>query len=544
MRMSYSNYTLGDLLSEPGLGLELVAGGEDALLTPVAGAHSIELDNPAKWLDAGWMMLTVGLRLRNKPRLQRELVAELQQLGASCLGFGVGHSFKSVPPVLLDEARRRNFPVLVVPEETNFRDIIRAVFQSTVGIESATFQRLSSIQQNMMRAFADPDPFEAIVHRLGRLVNCTIVVMSPDGKVDAATGTIPVKEIAAALRAGSEGMIEELNVDDWQVWAAAVPVPSGPAGRWLVVATRRATVAQELVRASIQVTAPLIGALLRISSTSRGQDRALRQSLLDLALDDRAVAIDVRTIEARLSALGIDLTAGFRAVVARERPSSSMAPLDDRVAPEDLVSWLHSRLESLGGSYLLSHRQGEVVTVVPAGPALEAVTAECAGRWPALTVGIGRPIASAQDIRESYRDGQIVVRHLAVQSDHNVMGFDEVDIVTQLLAEVPMERFAAKAGPIAALLAENPIQLEALRAYFAMNRDIKAAADSIFVHPNTLRYRLERLEQSLGRSLRDQSLTASLYCVLLLLPDLVPADADQRPADVHDVSEFKARRAS
>jgi DNA-binding PucR family transcriptional regulator len=129
-------------------------------------------------------------------------------------------------------------------------------------------------------------------------------------------------------------------------------------------------------------------------------------------------------------------------------------------------------------------------------------------------------------IRSSHRDAQIAVRHLTVQSDQPVMWFDDLDVVTQLLAEVPKERLAATAAPIAALLAENPIQLEALRAYFTMNRDVKAAADSIFLHPNTLRYRLERLEHSLGRSLREPSVTASLYCVLTLMPDLIPESAD------------------
>ncbi|MUM36118.1 helix-turn-helix domain-containing protein, partial [Mycolicibacterium sp. CBMA 361] len=101
--------------------------------------------------------------------------------------------------------------------------------------------------------------------------------------------------------------------------------------------------------------------------------------------------------------------------------------------------------------------------------------------------------------------------------------FDDLDVVTQLLAEVPAERFAATAAPIAQMLAENPIQLEALRAFFANNRDVKAAADSIYLHPNTLRYRLERLEHALGRSLREPAVTASLYCVLTLMDDLVPS---------------------
>src|SRR4051794_6077437 len=87
------DYSLGDLLNEPNLDLELLTGGDTALQTPLVGAHAIEVENPAKWLDRGWMMLTMGVRLRNKPQLQRDLIADLQNLGASCLGFGVGLSF-------------------------------------------------------------------------------------------------------------------------------------------------------------------------------------------------------------------------------------------------------------------------------------------------------------------------------------------------------------------------------------------------------------------------------------------------------------------
>jgi PucR family transcriptional regulator, purine catabolism regulatory protein len=519
--MNRGDYTLGDLLGESQLALELLTGGQDALLTPLIGAHAIELEHPAKWLDSGWMMLTMGVRLRNKPQMQRELIAELQELGASCLGFGVGLSFKSVPPALLDEARRRNFPVVLVPEETQFRDITRAVFHSTVGIESATFQRLSSIQQNLIRAFADVNPLESIVQRLGRLVHSTVAVISLDGEVDVATGTIPVTEIAAGLGEQSDFPLAQFDIAEWRLLAAPVSAGNGPSGRWLVVASRRTAVAQELARAAVQVTAPLVDAILRLSITNQGQDRAIRQSVLDSALDDSPETLDVRTLGARIAALGVDFDTDFRTLVLKERPHS-LDPVHETGASEELATWLRSRLESLGARYLLSRRSTEIVMVVSSGSVLRVLSEELGRAWPLYVLGVGRQIGSALGIRTSHRDAQIAVRHHTSQSEGTAMWFDDLDVVTQLLAEVPKERFAATAAPIAALLAENPIQLEALRAYFAMNRDVKAAADSIFLHPNTLRYRLERLEQSLGRSLREPSVTASLYCVLTLMPDLVP----------------------
>ncbi|MUM03859.1 hypothetical protein B5P44_03550, partial [Mycobacterium sp. CBMA 213] len=519
--MAQGDYTLADLLGEPQLKLELLTGGREALSVPLVGAHAIELEHPAKWLDSGWMMLTMGVRLRNKPHLQRQLIAELQELGASCLGFGVGLSFKSVPPALLDEAKARNFPVVAVPEDTQFRDITRAVFHSTVGIESATFQRLSSIQQNLIRAFAEDNPLESILQRLGRLVHSTVAVMSLDGQVDAATGTVPVAEIIAGLSEYSQFMFAQFDVTERRIMAAPVTASRGPSARWLVVVSRQTTGSHELPRAAIQVTAPLIDALMRLNVTNTGQDRAVRQAVLDSVLDDDPETTDMRSLSARVSALGVEVGPDVRTVVVKGRCHDAVR--HQSTSLEDVTAWLYGHLESLGARYLLSHRGSEIVFVANASAVSQPLARELVGVWPELVVGLGRPAATVADVRTSHRDAQIAVQHLAVQHDKKVMTFDDLDVVTQLLAEVPAERFAATAAPIAQMLAENPIQLEALRAFFANNRDVKAAADSIYLHPNTLRYRLERLEHALGRSLREPAVTASLYCVLTLMDDLVPS---------------------
>ena len=65
-------YTLGDLLDEPDLGVELVVGGERARSLPISGAHSIEVEHPSRWLDRDWLVLTTGVRLRRNARAQRD----------------------------------------------------------------------------------------------------------------------------------------------------------------------------------------------------------------------------------------------------------------------------------------------------------------------------------------------------------------------------------------------------------------------------------------------------------------------------------------
>ena len=64
-------------------------------------------------------------------------------------------------------------------------------------------------------------------------------------------------------------------------------------------------------------------------------------------------------------------------------------------------------------------------------------------------------------------------------------------------------------------LRANPPLLEALVEYFARDMDVNATAEAMHVHPNTLRYRLSRVEKLLGRSLRSPPTIAELSLALL-----------------------------
>jgi len=53
------------------------------------------------------------------------------------------------------------------------------------------------------------------------------------------------------------------------------------------------------------------------------------------------------------------------------------------------------------------------------------------------------------------------------------------------------------------LRAKDPTSVETLRAYLDSFGDIAAAASWLHVHPNTVRYRIKRIEQALGTPLAD-----------------------------------------
>lgn len=72
--------------------------------------------------------------------------------------------------------------------------------------------------------------------------------------------------------------------------------------------------------------------------------------------------------------------------------------------------------------------------------------------------------------------------------------------------------------------------LETLTAFLEMNLDVAATAESLELHPNSVRYRLRKIEQMLRAPLDDVSTLVEMYLAVLTagaLPASDPRDETQ-----------------
>ena len=111
----------------------------------------------------------------------------------------------------------------------------------------------------------------------------------------------------------------------------------------------------------------------------------------------------------------------------------------------------------------------------------------------------------------SYRDAELAVERVRA----GTLAYEDFDLATLVLSEVEPEHIRPRVDELMAPLRANPPLLEALVEYFARDMDVNATAEAMHVHPNTLRYRLSRVEKLLGRSLRNPATIAELSLALL-----------------------------
>ncbi|MEU5520181.1 PucR family transcriptional regulator [Streptomyces sp. NPDC047860] len=510
--------TLASLVHHSALKLT-VRAGEDRLDAPVRWAHASELADPVPYMEGGELLLITALKLDAEDReAMRRYVKRLVGAGVVGLGFAVGVHYEDIPDALVDAAREEGLPLLEVPRRTPFLAISKAVSAAiaadqyravTAGFAAQrelTKQTLTAGPEGLLAALAGQvDGWAALYDASG-----AVVATAPDWAVRRAARLTPdvtrLRERpapASSVVAGpeNEDRVELHSLGTGRRPRAALAVgtaaPLGTAERYAVhSAIALLTLTTERSR-SLHAAEQRIGAAV------------LRMLLAGEPDHARAVAGDL---------YGGLLDAPFRIIVA----------VGSGEAGGEALGTLAETAEAAAA------RSGEAVLIVPEGDRLvvlaadggAAVAACCdhaAAREAArkadddgLVIGMSAPAgpiaASAaykqaeQALSVARRRGRILVEHehMAAGSVLPLLADDAVRAFADGLLRALHEHDATGRGDLVA----------SLRAWLSRHGQWDAAAAELGVHRHTLRYRMRRVEEILGRSLDDPDVRMELWLAL------------------------------
>jgi DNA-binding PucR family transcriptional regulator len=126
-----------------------------------------------------------------------------------------------------------------------------------------------------------------------------------------------------------------------------------------------------------------------------------------------------------------------------------------------------------------------------------------------LSVGIGAVARTTRDFPASYADAQRcvdVLRRLGRPGD--TMAADDLGLLGLFVDSARPEELSALARQVLGAVLERDARsasalLQTLEAYLDAGCDARACAATLFVHVNTVKYRLRQIEELCGLSLRD-----------------------------------------
>ncbi|MER6540517.1 PucR family transcriptional regulator [Streptomyces sp. 900105755] len=514
--------TLASLVHHSALKLT-VRAGEDRLDVPVRWAHASELADPVPYMEGGELLLITALKLdAEDPEAMRKYVKRLVGAGVVGLGFAVGVNYDGIPKALVDAAEHEGLPLLEVPRRTPFLAISKAVSAAIAADQYRAVTAGFAAQRELTRQALNAGP-EGLLTALAAQVDGWAALYDASGAV-VATAPEWAGRRAARLTADVERLRERP--------APASSVVGGPDNEDRVElhslgTGRRPRAALAVGTASALGTAEryavhsAIALLTLTTERSRSLHAAeqrvgaavLRMLLAGQPDHARGVAGDL---------YGGLLDAPFRMIVADAGGGE---------VPAGLTEAVESAAARAGEAVLLVP-EGERLVVLAAdgGAAVAACVEYAAAREAArsvpaeqgggedgeLVVGLSAPsgpIAAAaaykqaeQALSVARRRGRVLVEHeqLASGSVLPLLADDAVKAFADGLLRALYEHDATGRGDLVA----------SLRAWLSRHGQWDAAAADLGVHRHTLRYRMRRVEEILGRSLDDPDVRMELWLAL------------------------------
>ena len=550
--------TLREVLDQPSLGLNLVTSNSLALNRSVTGAHSFEISRPTRWFSAHWIALTTGMRLKGKPREQRELVAELHDAGISALGFALDINFKAVPPALLESAQMVDLAVFTVPFATGFAEIIAYVNQALLSPHVNALRRFVSVQEHLLDSLLSVDAVGSLIGRLAPLIPAEVVLLNNQGTVSASSDNLDISLLpeivkllskdpvnlvrSTAADFGSpnrqEGIAENRSPSLTQLLefetsrglglALAVRSPNQDS-LWLALVKTQ----ESALEPGFHLSLPLIrsaGHILSIAletkydkqSQRRASERALIADLLGSKLARPQPTRGVRSTTERLLEMNFDFGQPVHVACAISISDLGVqkSTIEANLAKKDQRD--HPVLWDIQGEYLVAIVQCETAT-------LAAFLTETLGGQ-AYTFGISAPIESATGFSQGYREALAalfeVTSSVAIPDSPTpgssygprALYFADCSMVSWFLAYVDSTALLTKQTERASALSQERHAVTTLRAYLEFNLDVNRAAAALGIHPNSMRYRLNKVREIKGIDLEDFASLVDLYLALKILP--------------------------
>lgn len=464
-------------------------GGAAGLGRIIRHVNVMEVPDILPFVREHELLLTTAYPLRDRPAALVELVPQLAERDLAALAIVPRAYVGAVPAGALTRADELAFPVIELPENTSFNDILSDVLEVILNRQAVQLERSQAIHERLTAVVLGGGSLAQLMETLAELLRKAVAITDAHG------------QLLASSQAGREAAADRERV------VRPIRIGGSKLGEIVVWARPEAVGPEDLM--AIDQAATIAALQMAQARAVLSREQRYQAVLLDELVSGR-LERDGGLID-HAAALGWNLRIPRAAIVVelRERGSGREIPVAGQPLEDRL---LHLVRSCLGEEAIAWARRSGLALLVDArdaagpGTAAHRLGEELRRQLPGTdaSLGVGRPAEEVGALHASYREAsQALAVGRDLEGPDGVAEFDALGfyrLIHPLAASPELERYCQDLlGRITAYDTEHGTELLAtLESYLRNGRNAAATARDLFIHYNTLRYRLEKLDRLTG----------------------------------------------
>jgi len=520
MEQKRPGLSVTELLRIPQFEEAVLLGGASGLDTDVSRVNVMEVPDVVDWVRPGEFLMTTGYPFRQEPEIMETLIAQLAAKGVAALGIKTKRFIDAVPESAVRAADAYGLPLIELPPSTTFSDVVREVMERVLVQEARQLSTLQNRVQRLSHVLLHGDGLTAFLGLLESLVGNPVVLLDERNRWTASPDAEAVcaqleEEVWHRLRMDSDHETSFLHLGQRSIRVCCSPVLEGDRSHLLlmleerqeygIVDTLTINWASKLVgfeisnaQARRKIEAKYIDQFLQDWINGRivsPVDLQLRAEACGCPLDDRA---DYRVGVVRLRERGERRPHALQEIAQRLNWERTNGDMRWTVIEEELVVVISTPKEPDGAA---DRRKGDA-----GAEAAGILRPMLAGR--AFSLCLGRKASAREAVSTSYREARRAAEVSEVcQLERDIVAYAELGtylLLYRLLATEEADEF--KQNCLQPILDYDSRSghggqgtlLKTLKTYFECSCNVKETAERMFLHYNTVTYRLDRIKNELG----------------------------------------------
>lgn len=528
--------TVEEIMQVEGVNQCQVVAGENGLSNSVTFATIMEVPDIVKWLKGNEIVITSLYPIKDDVEAQAQLVYKLYEVGISALAIKPRRFVEEIPAVILSEADKYHIPVIEIPEEISYLDILSPIMNTIFHNKNILQRDMDKTDQILNELSLASKGIHNLIEVLAYLTEKTITVESLFPYIE-----VPVPEFTCSP-------LKEYQIKELDLVKRPIKMRREYEGEMV-----------DCIVAPIFIDEELCGGL-----TSWGTRSS--HTGLDLAVLEKAIT--VLTLEFLKMKVQYDVEQQYKNDFVRDLLLNEYVELEelkergkkfnysiylpyvsfvikigDQVGNKlNKYNQIESMLDRFHSNLITGYVNDFFCILYP----LEDNHKEQTIKELAYTFheelidklfpqidfrfGIGRYYSGVEGLRKSFHEAK---KSLSLSNPENkIVSYSDLGVYSLLGQIQNIDELKSFYDDTIGILvnydATSDLQLlNTIRCYFNNNEKLKQTADELFIHVNTLKYRIKRIEKLTNYSIQksDEKLILHLG---LKVHDLLSNDYQNR----------------
>lgn len=505
------------------------------LLAGKPGGHRViqsvlpmEVPDTTRWLKGGELVLTTGYVLRDAVEPWVEFIKALHEAHAAGVVVLASPYVRMIPDQAIAYAEQHQFPLMVLASPGPIVDVVKPIHEAIEASRAGSVREGLNLQKRLMQMVLDGTGLEAVAKFLARHLGHTVVIEDKQFNLlaiaQAGSGAEPYVDELVANKGTPVATMKKWEEDGTlkalRKYKQAMTIPGDRPGdptrtAYPIVAggevygffsLLKGEPINDHERTIIETGATAIAVeLLKQKGATESEQKMKRDFFRDLLMANTAAMAE--TLRRRATYLGYPMNASYW-VVSVEFDDQK----HDDVQPEDvnrLVGILNSLLsfrqavvvnQAQGSTILYPVKEGQPTPdkIQHLTKAIHQKVQAGAPGW-SVSIGVGQLYGDLMSVPKSFKEAQHALKiGRSTKGPGNITFFNDLGIYRMLLqfaqSQDPNEFFCE---PLQRLIEYNQQTdkelVKTIAAFLECNGNLTETSNKLFIHRNTLKYRLERI---------------------------------------------------